>query len=200
MRNILLATALLLLSPTLNATAAVIPLDDGGMGNFQSLPYEIFEGNKLTVTPFSGQIGTPKITKNNGSGLGVAVPNYSNSRAINKTESLRFEFSEPVVIKYLTLSPDNVNPAQITVTGYSQNNEEFDIDHSINGNTLYLEYGATNILAFVIEGIGNCKDLLIQEVSVVATPLPAALPLYAAGMAVLGLVGWRKRRKAQIFS
>lgn len=26
-------------------------------------------------------------------------------------------------------------------------------------------------------------------------PLPAALPLYAAGMGLLGLVGWRKKRK-----
>ncbi|WP_373088074.1 hypothetical protein [Sneathiella sp.] len=29
-----------------------------------------------------------------------------------------------------------------------------------------------------------------------AVPLPAALPLYGAGLAVMGFVGWRKRRKA----
>ncbi len=29
-----------------------------------------------------------------------------------------------------------------------------------------------------------------------AIPLPAALPLYGTGLAVMGLVGWRKRRKA----
>ncbi len=31
-----------------------------------------------------------------------------------------------------------------------------------------------------------------------ATPLPAALPLFAAGLGVLGLLGWRKKRKAAI--
>jgi len=30
-----------------------------------------------------------------------------------------------------------------------------------------------------------------------ATPLPAALPLFASGLGALGLLGWRRRRKAQ---
>jgi hypothetical protein len=29
-----------------------------------------------------------------------------------------------------------------------------------------------------------------------ATPVPAALPLFATGLAALGLLGWRKKRKA----
>ena len=28
------------------------------------------------------------------------------------------------------------------------------------------------------------------------TPLPAALPLFATGLGVLGLLGWRRKRKA----
>jgi hypothetical protein len=31
----------------------------------------------------------------------------------------------------------------------------------------------------------------------VATPLPAALPLFATGIGGLGLLGWRRKRKAQ---
>ena len=31
----------------------------------------------------------------------------------------------------------------------------------------------------------------------VVTPLPAALPLFATGLGVLGLLGWRRKRKAQ---
>jgi hypothetical protein len=31
-----------------------------------------------------------------------------------------------------------------------------------------------------------------------ATPLPAALPLFATGLAGLGLLGWRRKRKAQV--
>jgi hypothetical protein len=30
----------------------------------------------------------------------------------------------------------------------------------------------------------------------VVTPLPAALPLFATGLGVMGLLGWRRRRKA----
>jgi len=30
----------------------------------------------------------------------------------------------------------------------------------------------------------------------VTTPLPAALPLFATGLGALGLLGWRRKRKA----
>jgi hypothetical protein len=30
-----------------------------------------------------------------------------------------------------------------------------------------------------------------------ATPLPATLPLFATGLGALGLLGWRRKRKAQ---
>ncbi|MCR9215063.1 MAG: VPLPA-CTERM sorting domain-containing protein [Proteobacteria bacterium] len=39
-------------------------------------------------------------------------------------------------------------------------------------------------------------EFLIKSITVSAVPLPAALPLYGAGLAVMGFVGWRKRRKA----
>jgi hypothetical protein len=32
--------------------------------------------------------------------------------------------------------------------------------------------------------------------AVAATPLPAALPLFASGLGALGLLGWRKKRRA----
>jgi hypothetical protein len=31
------------------------------------------------------------------------------------------------------------------------------------------------------------------------TPLPAALPLFATGLGALGLLGWRRKRKARVF-
>ncbi len=43
---------------------------------------------------------------------------------------------------------------------------------------------------------GSHDDYYLKSVTVSAVPLPAALPLYGAGLAVIGFVGWRKRRKA----
>ena len=45
---------------------------------------------------------------------------------------------------------------------------------------------------------GNCTvDLqtVITYTGVSATPLPAALPLFASGLGALGLLGWRRKRK-----
>jgi hypothetical protein len=45
-------------------------------------------------------------------------------------------------------------------------------------------------------------DTLISEIdadlaSLTATPNPAALPLFVTGLGGLGLLGWRRKRKAQ---
>jgi hypothetical protein len=41
-------------------------------------------------------------------------------------------------------------------------------------------------------------DLTINTAS--ATPLPAALPLFASGLGALGLLGWRRKRKAVVLA
>lgn len=40
------------------------------------------------------------------------------------------------------------------------------------------------------------SDITVSEAAVSATPLPAALPLFASGLAALGLVGRRRKRRA----
>ncbi len=44
----------------------------------------------------------------------------------------------------------------------------------------------------------NETDLLAWSITadITAIPLPAALPLYGAGLAVIGFIGWRHKRKA----
>jgi hypothetical protein len=45
---------------------------------------------------------------------------------------------------------------------------------------------------------GAFNDFAIDQISFAApesTPLPAALPLFASGLGVLGLLGWRRKRK-----
>ena len=44
------------------------------------------------------------------------------------------------------------------------------------------------------DGVGN--EVPPQFGEPIATPLPAALPLFATGLGVWGLLGWRRKRKA----
>ena len=48
--------------------------------------------------------------------------------------------------------------------------------------------GATDYSLLFSDGIGNSPD---------TTPLPASLPLFATGLGALGMLGWRRKRKAQ---
>ncbi len=44
-------------------------------------------------------------------------------------------------------------------------------------------------------GCQNCYVDFSTEISPTATPLPAALPLFATGLGAMGLLGWRRKRK-----
>ena len=45
--------------------------------------------------------------------------------------------------------------------------------------------------------LGGISDSATVEIDFTATPLPATLPLFATGIGGLGLLGWRRNRKAQ---
>jgi len=44
---------------------------------------------------------------------------------------------------------------------------------------------------------GFSAQTLIADLPAPTTPLPAALPLFATGLGAMGLLGWRRKRKAQ---
>jgi hypothetical protein len=45
---------------------------------------------------------------------------------------------------------------------------------------------------------GTDSGTVTMRVAAPATPLPAALPLFATGLGALGLLGWRRKRKARV--
>jgi hypothetical protein len=71
-------------------------------------------------------------------------------------------------------------------------------------NTKFLVMAnSTDLIASVLlesSGIRQIKQFNIADIvdpPVAPTPLPAALPLFATGLGMLGLLGWRRKRKAQ---
>ncbi len=44
---------------------------------------------------------------------------------------------------------------------------------------------------------GTTSNTATVRIDVTATPLPAALPMFASGLGAMGLLGWRRKRKAQ---
>jgi hypothetical protein len=72
----------------------------------------------------------------------------------------------------------------------------------------YLGFSGGGFDEILIQSLGSSsalfnptgfEDLAIDSIAATAaTPLPAALPLFATGLGGLGLLGWRRKRKAQV--
>lgn len=66
---------------------------------------------------------------------------------------------------------------------------------AVNGNAVFTDFnGLKNFIQ--IGANQNIANWSVSEVPT-ATPLPAALPLFASGLSALGLFGWRRKRKVQ---
>jgi hypothetical protein len=58
---------------------------------------------------------------------------------------------------------------------------------------------ALTIQALTDPGEWSVDDVSVTAAPVSATPLPAALPLFATGLGAMGLFGWRRKRKGAAF-
>ena len=80
-------------------------------------------------------------------------------------------------------------------------------DHSTPTAIAFKQINDTLVYAFFDDsGAGPDKDFddmvvrieLISATSISPAPLPAALPLFASGLGAMGLLGWRRKRKAAL--
>jgi len=77
---------------------------------------------------------------------------------------------------------------------------------SVNGNTtLEIDQIATIFLSPFVQGDAlNGFFIELQPFNIVASasvsqvPLPASLPLFGTGLALMGFFGWRKKKKIQV--
>ena len=66
-----------------------------------------------------------------------------------------------------------------------------DVTHAFGSTTETVTENASGIFSYTTPNGVNTYDGVSQ------VPLPATLPLFASGLAGLGLLGWRRKRKAQ---
>jgi hypothetical protein len=118
---------------------------------------------------------------------------------------------------------DNINsllPAGIQYKNGVFNGFEFIADFAFQSKEYQFRIDGPVITVKILDGIPNAFDpngfptggsLINAKINILAgltneaafvpavaeTPLPAALPLFATGLGALGLLGWRRKRKAQ---
>jgi hypothetical protein len=77
-----------------------------------------------------------------------------------------------------------------------------DVDHLMVYYFLWSDYAdlGNPLVAFAVPETGNLLlgtlSSVIANPPLVATPLPATLPLFGGGLGLLGLLAWRRKRKA----
>lgn len=140
-----------------------------------------------TVTFFD--VSTDAVTLNNNSGLSASI--FEDLGTGNQYGSLDFFGGGPTSVDYFTA----YNDFSIALNGF------FLADAAAaQGNFLSIGGSVTGGVGIQDEIVFNYSDgkefKLTLETRISTVPLPAALPLYGAGLAVLGFLGWRRNRSA----
>ena len=113
----------------------------------------------------------------------------------NLSANLTFSYSD---ITSFSLQLDNtgVNPSTVITADYSPVTAGAELSLVLSDPTDLLSAGSN--YALVINGAnetGALESYVGYFSLTAATPLPAALPLFASGIGALGLFGWRRKRK-----
>ena len=133
------------------------------------------------TAPGGGQVFNPPELSYTVSGTQITITNLLDVPvAFNPASFNGFEFvdvSTDPGINGITLDPSTTAPVNISVATFTSNS----VFLNFQGQT----WDAHTAAVF---------DLQFGSVS--SVPVPAALPLFATGLAGLGLLGWRRKKKA----
>ncbi|WP_169566819.1 hypothetical protein [Sneathiella limimaris] len=186
-----LGAVMLFAASTQAATVSVSydePLVDVGVPTADSTSGLVEQGVSGSI---GGQRRSPWETTANPGYTYTSV--YGNSSATFLLGSLMnsLTFMWGSVDTYNTMEFYNNGNKVDTVVGQDAINE---------GATPGLEFIIATILTDAyfdeVRFISDSNSFEFANVEISAVPLPAALPLYGAGVAILGFLGWRKRRAA----
>jgi hypothetical protein len=138
----------------------------------------------FSVSPITIAGGSPYV---NFSSAGSPVSASANDITFDFTSSSSGQLAFYAI--YSGESSGDMNYAIPFVVLYSVNDND-NCSASFGARICLFELGGANIGASMAE---TSSAFVIA--SVLAAPLPAAVPLYAAGLGALGLFGWRRKRK-----
>jgi hypothetical protein len=173
----------------------------------------------LVALPSSGQANLVQ----NGDFAGCTGTTCSPWIFVPAAEGSEFEFFLGSAVFFGTNpgSYDSLSQAITTTPGHSYTisfnvnfddttNQGFIVDFGTSELLNLLNTGTSKLYTFDVDASGSSTALdflgynvpsntFLSNVSVtpdeVATPVPAALPLFATGLGALGLLGWRRKRK-----
>ena len=198
-----------------SAQGAIIPIVNASFENLV-IGNDGFTDNGGGLTT-EGWTGTPTA-----SGVGIfrdtsgvaynAVPDgfqtaYSNSPTIEQTLTTNLTFGLTYTLTVAILEALNTDIVSYTVQLLANDvvlAQDIDTLNPADGEFListvfYHAQGSDPIgSALQIRLLSGGAEVGFDDVNLTSTPLPAALPLMGAGLAVMGFMGWRKRKKASL--
>jgi len=211
MKNLIAAAAVLLVS-TVTANAATFDLTGNG-GLASSYNYSV-DGIGLTVEGVrfqaSGSTSSAQVGQYS-NGLGVTSHGGDSHQVdgANRNDMVVFSFDQDVTLESVTFNYVDGND---DFTFFFDGNADGDFTDGADSRYLNTDIPGSSSPStytflstwigqtFGIGAYGSGDNFKIKSVSVEPTlsvvPLPAALPLYGAGVAILGFMGWRRKRNA----
>jgi hypothetical protein len=151
-------------------------------------PGDIVDWNLLvTIGNSSADLAGPLTGNTSTSYIAVYNADYSGSDVTATSTGLFFDFGDTNSLPYLQfVSTDNpYNPVVVCF-----NNSAPHSPCTTLSDPSAIDVSLNNVDFVSLDRQGNA-----QFASVATTPLPAALPLFATGLGVMGLLGWRRKRK-----
>lgn len=93
------------------------------------------------------------------------------------------------------IESSGLNSSDLTLTNSSNGGSSSTITllTNISSGTSLLFSGTAGAHILSLEALGNP---VLYDIRISAVPLPAALPLMGAGMALMGFIGWRRKKAA----
>ena len=212
MKKLLAAVFALVLSSAA-AQAAVVNFDFTGNGGLAT-SYTFTDGGSgvsVTATAASFSNGGTVTTNPNyrvgqySGGLGM-TRDYRDSHQVDGSygnDLIVFDFNTDVTLQSVSFTHVDSNDHFSFFFDQGDNGSLDDINFNVDipNSGTYAFFGTWTGDLF---GIGahdpnlldwSRDDFKISGMSVSVVPLPAALPLYGAGMAVLGFIGWRRKKR-----